>query len=244
MSLLSILHKESGAEILKILRAPEFMTPTIAFPVLFYSVFGVMMGGGGSQAKYMLATFGVFAVMGPALFNFGVGVSMEKDRGWLDLKRVSPMPIWIYLIAKMIAALFAAFLTLCLLFAVARFAGGVAMPLAQWGQLLLIQLCISLPFSLLGMALGFSIKGNGAVGITNILYLGMSVVGGLFMPTSMFPTWFQAIGEYLPSFHAGRAALSVLGMTGDGVLHHLVILGGFTLGFGVLAWLSWGLQKK
>ncbi len=244
MSLLTILRKESGAEVLKILRAPEFIIPTIAFPVLFYSVFGVLMGGGGPQAKYMLATFGVFAVMGPALFNFGVGVAMEKDRGWLDLKRVAPMPIWIYLVAKMVAALAAAFVTLCLLFTVARFAGGVEMPLLLWGQLFLTQMCISLPFSLLGMALGFSIKGNGAVGTTNILYLGMSVVGGLFMPTTMFPPWFQSIGEYLPSFHAGRAALSVLGMAGDGVLHHLTVLGGFTIGFGILAWLAWGLQKK
>ena len=44
---------ESGAEVLKALRAPEYVIPTLVLPVAFYSLFGVVlsMGGGNSRRE-------------------------------------------------------------------------------------------------------------------------------------------------------------------------------------------------
>ncbi|MCI5048401.1 MAG: ABC transporter permease [Aquisalinus sp.] len=243
MSLLTALSRECAAETLKLLRAPEFLIPTLAFPVLFYSIFGVMMGRGGSQAAYLLATFGVFAVMGPAMFGFGVGVAMEKDRGWLDLKRVAPMPVWVYLISKLFGALIFSAFTLAILYAVGGWLGGVELSRPIWGQLVLLHLMVTLPFALLGLTIGFLVKGNGAVAITNLIFLGLALLGGLWMPTTMFPGWFQTIGSYTPSYHAGQSALALVGM-GDGAGGHLSVLGIYTAIFAILALVAWGLQKR
>ncbi len=194
MNLLGALSRECGAEVLKAFRAPEYVIPTIALPVAFYTIFGVLMnggGGGGQQAVYLLATYGVFATMGPSMFGFGVGVAMERDRGWLDLKRVAPMPAWIYLVAKLFAALIFSVCTLSILYSVAGWAGGVSLPRTVWATLLAVHLGVTIPFSLLGLSLGFSLKGNGAVAVTNILYLGLSLLGGLWMPLMMFPGWLR-----------------------------------------------------
>ena len=90
MSILKAFVLEVQAEVMKSFRAPEFAIPTIIFPLVFYSVFGVMLGNGGQQATYLLATFGVFSVMGPSMFGFGVGVAfaflgfgVDEDRAVL-----------------------------------------------------------------------------------------------------------------------------------------------------------------
>src|SRR5687767_8880783 len=67
---------EAKYEFLRLLRTPMFSIPTLLFPTLFYVLFGVLMAGGRKggvgAAEYLLATYGVFGVMGAAMFGFGV----------------------------------------------------------------------------------------------------------------------------------------------------------------------------
>ncbi len=58
--------------------------PTLAFPLVFYVMFALVLPGqwGGYQkATYLLATYGVFGVIGPSLFGFGVGLAIERAAG-------------------------------------------------------------------------------------------------------------------------------------------------------------------
>ena len=63
---------------------PGYAVPSIAFPAMFYLLFGVMFGrgtvGGISMATYLIATYGAFGVIGASLFGFGVGVAVERGR--------------------------------------------------------------------------------------------------------------------------------------------------------------------
>ena len=36
--------------------------------------------------------------------------------------------------------------------------------------------------------------------VGNLLYMGLAVMGGLWMPISLFPEWMQAIGKCLPTY--------------------------------------------
>ena len=105
---------EAKYEFLKLLRMPGYAIPSIAFPAMFYLLFGVMFGrgtvGGLSMATYLIATYGAFGVIGASLFGFGVGVAIERGQGWMMLKRASPMPPM---------AFFAAKLAMCTIFAAA-----------------------------------------------------------------------------------------------------------------------------
>ena len=100
---------ETKYELLKIIRMPAYVVPTLTFPLLFYIMFGLIFGrqsiGSVTMATYLLATYGVFAVMGASLFGFAVGVSTERGLGWLQVKRASPMPPAAYLLAKTIVSL-------------------------------------------------------------------------------------------------------------------------------------------
>ncbi|MEM8547228.1 MAG: ABC transporter permease, partial [Pseudomonadota bacterium] len=156
------LANETGAEFLQALRAPEFLVPTVLLPGIFYSMFGILLSKGGT-AGYLLATYGVFAVTGPALFGFGVGVASEREKGWLELKRVMPASGLHYITAKLLTTLIFATFALLPIYALAGFVGDVAMTRMQWLTLASVHLLAVAPFSLVGLMLGFSFGSGGAV---------------------------------------------------------------------------------
>ncbi len=201
---------ESGAEVLKNLRMPSFILPSLIMPVAFYSLFAVALPGSNQQAPYMLATFGIFSVMGPAIFGFGAGVASERERGWLNLKRAAPAPAVSYIGAKLFATLLYALSALVLVYIVARFAAGVELSRVTWAVLLGVHMLASIPFVFLGLALGFTFGSNGAVGIANIIFLSLSALGGLWIPIFVMPKFLQNIATYLPSYHLGEIAISVV----------------------------------
>ena len=83
VSLLRCYALEARNEFLRLLRAPSFALPTLLFPPMFYVLFAVLFGNrSGFQANvYLLATYGVFGVMSPGLFGFGVTVAHDRERG-------------------------------------------------------------------------------------------------------------------------------------------------------------------
>lgn len=236
---------ESGAEVLKALRAPEYLIPTLVMPVAFYSLFGIVLSmGGANNASYLLATYGVFAVMGPAVFGFGIAVATERERGWLELKRATPIAGSTYLLAKIFATLVFASLALALLYSAAGFLGGVQLPRSTWAQLLLVHLLATLPFILIGLTIGLLMKSNGAVAVANLLFLGLAVLGGLWIPIMVFPPMLQAIAAFLPSYQLAEIALAVAGAPGDRDLtRHGLALTIMILALAGITLLAWRRQR-
>ena len=206
-----IIH-ETGAELLKALRAPEFILPTILFPLVFFTLFAIVLSTSQHNTTYLLATYGIFAVMGPALFGFGVGVANEKDRGWLELKRALPVPAYSYVLAKTITTLVFASLALLPIYLVAGFAGDVQLPTATWATLFLVHLFSAIPFVMLGVTMGFRFSANGAVALTNIAFFGLTILGGLWFPVSLFPSIMQTLSKLTPSYHLAEISLAVIGV--------------------------------
>jgi len=241
MSIARSIWLETGAEILKVIRAPEFIVPTLVFPVAFYGLFGVVLSGGGTgSAAYLLATYGVFAVMGPAIFGFGIAVANERERGWLDLKRAAPAPAISYILAKVITTLIFASLAVAMVHAVAGFGAGVTLPRATWAALLGVHILSTLPFILIGLTIGFLLKANGAVAIANLIFMGLAVLGGLWIPVFVFPSMMQSLAGFLPSYHLAEIALDISGAPGDrNIQFHLSVIAAMTvalLGVTLFAW--------
>lgn len=241
----SMLIAETGAELLKALRAPEFIVPTLALPTAFYLLFAVMLSRGGPDAAaFLLATFGVFAVMGPAIFGFGAGVATERERGWLDLKRASPAPGGSYVGAKLLATLAFAAIALMPIYAAAGFLGDVALPRATWALLLGAHLLAVVPFALIGITLGFLLGSNAAIAVANILFLGLSVLGGLWIPIFLFPDVLQTMALALPSYHLAEVALTVVGAERAwSPTAHLAVLALMTAALAALAVFAWSRQR-
>lgn len=230
-SITSISHTywlEAKIDLLSVFRTPGFVLPSVLFPCVFYFFFGIVFNQ-GDASSYLMTNYIVFGIMGPALFNFGVNVSQDRENGCLALKRLSPMPAFAYVLAKSGTALvFSALITLALFLLGAIFAG-VALQAWQWLALFATALVGTLPFCLLGLWLGLKVPAKGAPAVVNLIYLPMSLCSGLWMPIFMFPEFMQKLAFVFPSFHLSQLGLHVIGASqGFSVMLHVAVLLGFS----------------
>lgn len=235
---------EAKYEILKVLRIPGQAVPAIAFPAMFYLLFGVVFGGRGggvrgvSMSTYLIATYGAFGVIAAALFAFGVGVAIERGQGWMMLKRASPMPPMALFTAKLATcALFTTVIVLVLA-TLGVTLGHVSLPAVAWIRLGTTLILGAIPFCAVGLGLGYVLGPNSAPAIVNAIYLPMSFLSGLWLPYEILPPAVKAVAPLLPAFHLGQLALGAIGAgAGMPAWSHVAALAGFTLiGLGIARW--------
>jgi ABC-2 type transport system permease protein len=228
--------EEARCEVLRYLRNPGFLLPIILFPNVFFVMFGIVLNhGNGEAARYLLASDSTFGVMAPGLFGFGVSLALERDSGLLTLKRALPMPPGAYLLGKMLMAVMVALVVGALLLALA--VGIAHAPLApgQMATLLLVDALGVLPFCALGLFIGTLLKGQGAPGLLNMVYLPMAFLSGLWFPLQMMPPLLRQLAPAWPSYHLNALALSAVGFDTGERWPHLLVLAAFTAG---LLWLA------
>ena len=230
---------ETRCEFMRMLRTPSFSIPTLAFPVLFYLLFGVLLAGsrGGAHAStYLFASYGVFGVMAPGLFGFGVGIAMDRERGFMKLKQAMPAPPGATLMARMLMALVFAAIIVVEVMAIALSLGGVQLSLAQAALLFVIDVLGVLPFCAIGLWVGSLAGGQGAPALVNLIYLPMAFLSGLWMPLHVLPPIFAKIAPVWPAWHLGQLALKVVGRdSGGAAWMHVVVLVAMAVVFFLLA---------
>jgi ABC-2 type transport system permease protein len=244
--LLHVYATEAKCEFLKALRLPAYVIPTLSFPLLFYVMFGLLLGGKQmigpvSLAAYLLASYGTFGVIAASLFGFGIGVAAERGFGWLQLKRASPMPPLAYFTAKTIMSLLFSAILVLALFVLGFSFGGVRLPLAAWVELTGVLVAGAIPFCALGLAIGYFAGPSSAPAMVNLLYLPMAFCSGLWIPLPFLPKFVQHIAVFLPPYHLGQIALQVVDGTplGRVALQHTAALAAFTVLFLLLARLGY-----
>jgi ABC-2 type transport system permease protein len=231
---------EAKSEMLKLLRLPAFLVPTLGFPMMFYALFGLVLPVSRSSdiqiSKYLLATYGAFGVIGIALFSLGVGVAMERGQGWLAVKRASPMPISAYFVGKYAMTVVFSAVLVSLLCAMGAIWGDVRMPPTQWAGLLAILTLGGIPFCAAGIAIAYFVGPNSAPAVVNAIYLPMAFLSGLFIPAEMLPPFLQSFAQFLPPYHLARLALTVVGVEPiSSWWIHLSALLGFAVVFTAIA---------
>ena len=236
-NLLNIFLLEAKTETLRLLRTPGFSIPTLLFPIMFYTFFGILFSRNADTIPtYLMITYTVFGVIGPALFSFGVGIAIERGQGWFDLKEVSAMPASAYIVSRISVTFIFAILIIILLFSMGAVFGNVKLMLGQWVSLALIFVIGSLPFCAIGMTLGLYLKANSALAIVNLVYLPMAFLSGLWVPINLLPDVMQKVANIFPPYHLAQLTLKITNMDlGFPIILHVSILAGYTLVFFFLA---------
>jgi len=231
----SIYLREARYEFLRLLRTRSFSLSVIGFPVVFYLFFGLIMNRGQhienvSVAKYMLAGYTVFGMVGASLFGIGVGLASEVSAGWLELKRASPMPPIAYLLAKCSSAMAFGILIVSILTLMGVTMGHVDLSLSEYASMIGLTIVGVIPFACMGMALALLVPFSSAPGIANMIYMPMSFCGGLWIPVMMLPKVLQQFALLLPTYHLAQLMLRLFGFASAGsASSHWLGLLGFTL---------------
>lgn len=100
--------------------------------------------------------------------------------------------------------------SILVVFSVGHFVRGVDMPLGSWIGAAFLLIVGSVAFVALGLTLTLLPSSQLMSVVGNLLYLGLAVLGGLWMPISLFPDWMQAIGKCLPTYPVDGVAQDLL----------------------------------
>ncbi len=227
--------KEAKYEFLKNLRLRMYTASVLSFPIMFYVLFGLVLNskeaiGGTGVPTYLIATYGTFGVMGASLFGTAAGLASDRGLGWLQVKRASPMPPFAYFVAKVVTSMVFSVVIVLALFVLGFSLGGVRMPLADFARLLGTLAAGSLPFSALGLAVGYFTGPNSAPATINLIYLPMSFCSGLWVPFMFLPKVVREIALALPPYHLSQLALGIVGAgRHESSVTHWKVLAAFTM---------------
>lgn len=227
--------KEIQYEFLKNLRLRMYTASVLSFPIMFYVLFGLVLNsneaiGATRVPTYLIATYGTFGVMGASLFGTAAGLASDRGLGWLQVKRASPMPPFAYFTAKVVTSMIFSTIIVTVLFALAIAFGGVRMPISSFAGLLGTLVAGSLPFSAMGLAVGYFAGPNSAPPTINLIYLPMSFCSGLWVPFMFLPKVVRQIALVLPPYHLSQLALSLVGAgTHESATAHWEVLLAFTM---------------
>ena len=244
-----IFRKESRYEFVKLIRTRSFSLATIGFPVMFYVLFGIAnrhaYDGSVHLAKYMLAGYACFGLIGAALFGIGVGLSSDLAAGWLELKRASPMPVSAYLFAKCSSAVAFGIIIVSILTIIGISFGDVHLSASELVKMLGITIAGSISFASMGLLIALLVPASAAPGIINIIYLPMSFLSGLWMPLKYMPHWLQSIAPLLPTYHLSQLMLHIFGYADAmSLATHWNALIGFTFVILGLSWLTFHRKEQ
>jgi ABC-2 type transport system permease protein len=184
---------------LELFRQPMYIVSTILFPSMFFWFFGIPNAKAPGSIQLLMSSFACFAILSVVLFQFGVGISQEKDSSWYYYLRSLPYPRGILLSSRVLSGL------LFSIFGV----GGVVVTALLFSDLHLSDLnwfdfsfriyVGAVPFALMGICLGLAASSRSVLPLANLIYLPLSFAGGLWMPPQILPTAVQKISPYLPT---------------------------------------------
>ncbi|MEU3857746.1 ABC transporter permease [Streptomyces sp. NPDC028722] len=202
-------------ELTRALRNRKFLFFSVIYPSgLFLLIAGnadshtKIDGTGLTLPTYMMVSMASFGALTAVLMGNSERIAKERENGWVRQLRLTTLPGRGYVLAKTAGAAVVSLPSIVIVFVVAAAVKDVRLEAWQWLALSGAIWAGSLVFAALGVAIGYLASGDAVRPITMITYFGLSMLGGLWMPTTTFPQWLQDIAEWLPT-HAyaslGRA---------------------------------------
>jgi ABC-2 type transport system permease protein len=189
---------------LELARLPAYIIPTLVLPAMVYAFFGLGYSNTGDYAKLIVASYAAFAVIGVALFQFGVGIANDRTSPWESFMRTLPIPPSARFLARLLSALVFAFGAAGLVCLLGALAGHVGISAVGWLRLALALTGGGIVFGLMGIAIGYWTSPKAAVPIANLVYLPLAFVGGLWIPPQMLPSIVAGISPFTPTRQYGE----------------------------------------
>ncbi|MEC9284090.1 MAG: ABC transporter permease [Bdellovibrionota bacterium] len=186
-------------KLFELLRQPSYVVGTMVFPSLFFLFFAQPNAKTPQAANLLQGSFAAYAFLGIIFFQFGVDLANEKSRAWFRFQKSLPISESSIFFGRILAALFFAFLTELLLILVINISTEVNISFLNYIKLSLYLCAASLPFAFLAISIGKLCTAKSALPISNMIYLSLSFLGGLWIPPNALPESIQKISEWMPT---------------------------------------------
>jgi ABC-2 type transport system permease protein len=221
-----MLYHQARSELVKLLRAPDFVAGAVLLPAVLFVLFGARAIGstlpnGIALGPFVVAAFTAYGLLGVVLFTFGESLAHERGQGWLRLSRATPLPAGVFLAGKLVAGLAIA-LIFVVIMAVTATLLGAGIQVGTWVSMAGLGIVGALSLTPIGFLIGFLVRPSAAGATALLLYLPLSFASGMWMPVNELPEPVQAVSPYLPTHHF--ASLVQTAVTGASPWEHIIWL--------------------
>ncbi len=219
-------------------RNTRFVIFTMALPLVMYLLFNGLYGteqepsSGLNASAYLMVSMAAYGGLGAAI-NSGARIAIERQTGWNRQLRLSALSPRAYIVSKSAVSLLVALPAIVLVFLAGLLVGHVHMPMQTWiGAGLGIWLAL-IPFAVAGLVIGSVVGADAVQPLTVLVYMAMSILGGLWFPVEQLSPFLRGVAKVLPSYWVGETGRSVL--AGQTIpLVGIVVLAGWTVGLGLI----------
>lgn len=221
-------------EVRRALRASGTLLFTLAFPAVFYALESMLFADSGSVVapRDIMIGMTVWGVLTAGLL-VGTRIVDERASGWQRVIRLTPLSGPGYLASKVIVGVLVGLPAVVVVPIVAVVLDGVTMSPIGWLFATAGVWVGSLPFAVLGVALGQFTSKENVQTVVIVLMLALATLGGLFLPLGTLPEVWTSVAQLMPSYW-----LAELGSAGDSPLQALPAITILAAWFGVLTSLA------
>src|SRR5437660_8139573 len=231
-------------------RNPASLFFTLVFPLMFLVIFTVIFGNGHvliapgktvRVATFYVPSIAAFSVITACYTNIAISLSFSRDSGALKRIHGSPLPVWSYILARILHAVSIAIVlvVICSVFGAAFY--GATLPTTTLPAFLLTLVVGAAVFSALGVAVTALIpNADAAPAVVNATILPLLFISNIFIPLQNPSGWIDVVGKMFPIRHFADAMLgSFFQLSGSGLhANDLYVMGAWGIGgliFAVLA---------
>ncbi|AYG03225.1 ABC transporter permease [Gryllotalpicola protaetiae] len=195
---------------------------SLAIPVVMLLIFANAYGTAGidpvTRLPWAMVTtvqMGAYGGMMAALGQAFVIVT-ERSIGWNRQLRITPLSGTGYLVSKVVAAMAAALLSIVLIFVISAATFHPAVSLGGWVLSALGLWAGILPFTLIAIMIGQFARPQFAQPLFMAVFFGLAILGGLWVPLQIMPSWVTDAAKAVPSYWLNR--LGDMGASAQGQL--------------------------
>jgi ABC-2 type transport system permease protein len=234
---MATLIKQTAIETRLFLRRKDELFWTLAFPIMFMVLFGLIYGNttwSGMNMRsvdYLLPGIIVMGAMVTGIMRTSAGFVMEREKGIYRRLALTPLKRQTLIGSQLLQHYIVIVVQTLLLLAV----GVAAFNIKVSGSLFLFWLVLtvgSLCFMCIGLTLTCLIKTvRSSTPVNQMVYFILMFLGGIFFPNSMLPGALQRVANVLPSTQMSDALRAVI-YNGAGlgdIWRNLLIIAAWTL---------------
>lgn len=228
-------------EIRRTLRNRRYLIFTVVFPVMLYILYTAILPqtnagstiNGLTWPVYFLVSMASYGAIGAAMSQ-AAPIAIERRGGWVRQLRVTPLPGFAYVGAKVASSVVMTVPALLLVALAGGLVNHIQLGAGTLAATVLALALGSIPFATLALLIGYLLDADSAQGGMVLVYFTMAILGGLFAPLEAFPDWLATIGHVVPSSHLANLGRAVAaGRLPDPV--DVAVLAAWAVGLGALA---------
>jgi ABC-2 type transport system permease protein len=210
MSSLALIH--ARFQLIEVFRIPMALIGSAFFPAASMIFFVVpFVGNDTTYATYATASMVTFVVMTSNLFQYGIGVAEDRAQPWDPYARTLPVGATPRFAGRILAGLVLMAASLVPVVMIAALLTEATITVGGFLTALVVVALIAVPFTLMGLAIGYSLPAKGAIVLAQVLFFPLAFGGGLMTGPGEAPGFVETIAPYLPTGAAVRLMWAAVG---------------------------------